>query len=87
MNLPTRRPREIRAQHEINQIRWEMGLSQAEFGELMGVAQTTISKWETGSKSPIFQRGSMLYIWWRGPIKAARIAGRIIQAAFNDMAS
>ena len=82
-----RRPREIRAQHEINQIRFEMGLSQAAFGELMGVSQKTISNWEIGSKSPIFQRGSMLYIWTRGPIKAARIAGRIMQAAFSDVAS
>lgn len=84
MNIAKRRPREIRAQHEINEIRFELGLSQAEFGELMGVAQTTISKWETGSKSPIFQRGSLLYIWFRGPIKAARIANRIMQAAFSE---
>ena len=83
MNLQIRRPREIRAQHEINRIRCEMGLSQAEFGELMGVSQKTISNWEIGSKSPIFHRGSMLYIWWNGSIKAARIAGRIMQAAFK----
>ena len=74
----------MRAQHEINEIRFEMGLSQAAFAELMGVSQKAISNWETGSKSPIFCRGSMLYIWWNGSIKAARIANRIMQAAFND---
>ena len=76
--------REIKVQDEINQIRFELGLSQAVFGELLGVSQRTISAWETGEKSPIFNTGSMLYIWWRGPIQAALIANRIIQVAFSE---
>ncbi|TET83207.1 MAG: helix-turn-helix domain-containing protein [Anaerolineales bacterium] len=84
MNIAIRHPREIRAQHEINEIRFELGLSQAAFGELLGVSQKTISNWEIGSKSPMFRRGSLLYIWFRGPIKAARIAERIMQVAFSE---
>jgi len=81
--MPERRLREIKVQDEINQIRRELGLSQAALGELMGVSQRTISAWETGEKSPIFNTGSMLYIWWRGPIPAALIANRVMQVAFS----
>lgn len=72
-----------RAKIEIRKIRHEMRLSQRAFAELMGVDRQTILHWEKGSKNPIHGKGVLLYIWWRGPIKAARIAGRIIQAAFS----
>lgn len=74
---------QLRAQREIRKIRREMRLSQKAFAELMGVSTQTIWMWECGKKNPLFQKGSMLYIWWRGPIPAALIANRVMQVAFN----
>lgn len=36
----------------IQRLRTELGMSQAEFAERMGVRQATISDWETGKQSP-----------------------------------
>jgi len=81
MKPPTMRQK--RAQNEIRQIRREMRLSMRAFAKLMGVHRDTICGWENGRKNPL-ARTTLFYIWWRGPIKAARIAERIIQAAFSD---
>ena len=37
---------------EIKQIREKLGLSQAHFGQLLGVHAMTVSKWERGALSP-----------------------------------
>ena len=39
------------APDEVRQIRNRLGLSQADFGRLMGVTQSTVYKWETGGHS------------------------------------
>lgn len=41
----------IRMEHlgiEVSRVRKELGLSQAEFAEAMGVSQGTVSRWEAG---------------------------------------
>ena len=84
MKLPIRYPREVKVRQEICEIMEELGLNQTEFAELMGVHTSTVSKWIVGGQSPIFNRGLLLSIWWRGPIKAALVANRIIQVAFSE---
>ena len=37
---------------KIHQIRKRLGLSQAEFGELLGVAGNTVARWERGELVP-----------------------------------
>ena len=74
--------RQRRVQNEIRQIRCEMGLTQVAFAKLMNICRETAQAWEYGFRNPL--KGELLSIWWRGPIKASVVAGRIIQVAFQD---
>jgi len=72
---------QLRAQREIRKIRHELRLSLYDFAKLMNVNQWTMSAWELGYRNPL--KGTLLSIWWRGPILAALIANRVMQVAFN----
>jgi len=81
VNSSTNRQR--RAQAEIRRVRAEMRFDRYKFAALMNVSYQTIVYWETGRRNPL-NNPLLLSIWWRGPIKAARIAERIIQVAFSE---
>jgi len=74
--------RQHRAQREIRKIRREMRLDRYQFAGLMNVCHGTVFSWETGRRNPL--KGTLLSIWWRGPIPAALVANRVMQVAFND---
>ena len=38
---------------EIRELRERMGISQTEFGKLIGVEQTVVSRWERGANRPL----------------------------------
>ncbi len=38
--------------HEVRELRWRLGWSQAEFARHLGCRQQTISEWETGMYEP-----------------------------------
>lgn len=40
------------SQIDVSAIRQELGLSQSDFGEKVGVDQSTVSLWETGKTEP-----------------------------------
>lgn len=46
------RARGLLAPHEIRSIRKRLGMTQAEFEELLGVSTPTVSRWETGAAAP-----------------------------------
>ena len=73
---------QLRAQIEIRKIRHEMRLSLYDFAKLMNVNQHTVASWELGYRNPL--AGTLLSIWWRGPIQAALVANRVMQVAFNE---
>ena len=74
---------QCRAQREIRKIRREMRLDRYQFANLMSVCFDTIFSWEIGRRNPL-NNALLLSIWWRGPIKAALIANRVIQVAFSE---
>ena len=71
-----------RAQREIRKIRHELNLNLYDFADLLNVNRHTVAAWELGYRNPL--AGTLLSIWWRGPIQAALIANRIIQVAFSE---
>lgn len=40
---------------EIKKRRWDLGISQAELGERVGVSQGKIGDWERGTQSPSYE--------------------------------
>ena len=73
---------QLRAQIEIRKIRREMRLDRYQFARLMNVCFDTVFSWELGRRDPLNEL--LLSIWWRGPIKAALVANRVMQVAFSE---
>jgi len=71
-----------RARQELKRIRrQELGMSIAEFAELLNVSWYTVQAWEGGQRNVIAP--TMLSLWWNGNLEASRIAGKIFQKAFE----
>lgn len=64
---------------KIRQIRKSLGLNQAEFGELVGVHQSTISKWEKGDFSQKPKLENIKKLAMRANVSLTELAGADLQ--------
>ena len=48
---------------KIRALRKRVGMTQAEFGEVLGSAQNAVSEWETGNKTPRVHVAATMYQW------------------------
>ena len=48
---------------EIRALRKRVGLTQSDFGEVLGVSQIAVSGWERGDRTPGEHRAAAMYQW------------------------
>ena len=60
----------IRHMNTIKRIRHQLGKSQADFGSIAGVDQSTVSRWEKGDGEPSLSEIQRIIINSNGAIKA-----------------